>query len=61
VNADRRPDADVRKLAALDHRVDRRPAYAEPLGDLANGEELLGEHDADGVEDGTLGAVSTGP
>lgn len=40
----RRSDADGRKLPALDHRVDRRAAHAEPLRDLARGEELLREY-----------------
>jgi hypothetical protein len=39
-------DSDVRKLAALDHRVDRRATDAEPGGDLADGQKPLGEGDA---------------
>jgi hypothetical protein len=61
VDADGRPDADVRKLAALDHRVDRRAADAEPLGHLADGEELLREHDARGALEPVPRCVFGGP
>jgi hypothetical protein len=45
------PDADAGKFAALDHRVDRGAADAEPLRDITSGQELLGENDLrDGLE-----------
>ena len=61
--SDSHRDADtyVRKLAALDHRVDRGAAHAEPLGDLADRQELLREHDAGGGPEPRLGAVFGGP
>jgi hypothetical protein len=61
VDADRRRDADGGKLAALDHRVDRRAADAEALGHLADREELLREHDARGAPKPVLRGVFAGP